>query len=376
MDKTLDSLDIRILEALNKHGPRSVLYIAKMLGQKWDIVNYRLERLSTYFSLFQVANVQTSHIGLRSALILANSVPGFEETLSECMTTHDFWHYTGRCYGKDEGCYAIYEIPPSHIKEFKRFAHLLADSGLARNTRILWTTDQYAINPGSEWFDPRSGSWSLYLNKWIEEVPQENPRLPIELKEPRDFPVKVDEIDIRILHDLEIDAKRSLKEIAQKMGTTPQIVSYHYRNHVIGRKLIGKWRVWIRPFSEVCDRFVFFFRFSSEEKMARFASSLMNKPFVLALCRIINENDLIVHLYLPMIEFRRLIDSLSKLIRGDLLQAYDYIIEDTTKARAQTIPEENFKNGTWVYRHKMYMRNLTGIIDEAHKIIGEIIAEN
>ena len=92
--------------------------------------------------------------------------------------------------------------------------------------------------------------------------------------------------------------------------------------------------------------------------MAKFASSLLDKPFVYSLGKIMGENGLIAHIYLPREEFRKFIEALSKLIKRGFLDTYEYLIEDYAKSQAQTISFEYFKDGVWIYDHKRHLENL------------------
>ena len=58
-----------------------------------------------------------------------------------------------------------------------------------------------------------------------------------------------------------------------------------------------------------------------------------------------------------------------------MIRDYEYIIEDYTKASAQTIPEENFEDGVWIYKHQAYVKKLTQIVEEAKRTIPTPIAE-
>ena len=50
MAKKLETIDIKILECLDRYGPRNLSLIAKNLGIPRDTVEYRLERMSALFS--------------------------------------------------------------------------------------------------------------------------------------------------------------------------------------------------------------------------------------------------------------------------------------------------------------------------------------
>ena len=115
------------------------------------------------------------------------------------------------------------------------------------------------------------------------------------------------------------------------------------------------------PFDRASSDMLFFtFKFSDKQKMSKFARSLLNKPFVLILGKILNENSLISQIYLPRQELRNFIDALSSLARAHLLESYDYVLQDLRvgKWSRETIPYQLFKNGAWIYNHSQYVQAL------------------
>lgn len=358
MKKKLNAIDVKILECLGTYGPRNINLIAEKLGISWDTVNYRLERLSTLFSFLASATVHGSNIGFRTAFLLVKSSASFRKVLQKCVKANDYWRYMSQIYGKVEGVFGVYTIPLEHTKDFIRFFHLLKSLRFIEDAQLYWVTGFLTINPSMKWFDIKSGKWLLRWKEWLNEIPHAEAKLPPILKDPENFPLYADYIDIFILSKLEANVMISFKEIAQQLGLTPPAIQYHYNEHVLKRGLISKWAILIRRFESDYDRFIFFFKFKSEEDMARFASSIQDKPFSYSISRIYGENTLITQLIIPSEQFRAFLESLSKLLMNGYLQSYDYLLEDYTKAFARTIPEKNFRNDVWIYNHKKHIRGL------------------
>jgi DNA-binding Lrp family transcriptional regulator len=312
------------------------------------------------------ANVYHTNLGLKKAFVFADALLGYEDVLFKCLKANDFWLYVGRYYGRCEGCYGIYAIPKEHTQEFEEFMHQLEETEVAINVRLLWSTSLHTINMTDNWFDPQLKTWIFHWDKWIEEIPYSGTKLPYTLVDPKDFPLKADDIDIRILAKLEVNSNASFREIAKVLNMTPETVAYHYKNHILKRGLLEKSQVFFLRFDKATsDFFVFIFRLDNKEKMARFASSLLDKPFVYTLGKVFNKNALIAHIYLPGNEFRRFVYSLSELIRRGLLQTYEYIIEDFNVRSSQTISYEYFQNGSWTYDHKKHIENLQNLVRNA-----------
>jgi DNA-binding Lrp family transcriptional regulator len=362
MNEIFDPLDIKILDQLDKNGPRNISNIARKLGIPVETTRKKVKRLISQFFITFHANVYHTNLGLKKAFVFADALLGYEELLFRSLKANDFWLYVGRYYGRCEGYYGIYGVPKEHTQEFEEFVHQLEEVEVARNVRLFWSTCLHSVNLTENWFDPKSKVWIFHWDEWIEEIPSMGTKLPYTLVEPEDFPVKADYIDTRILAKLEINSTASFREIAKVLNMTPEAVAYRYKHHILKRGLLEKSQVFFLRFDKTTSDFsVFIFRFDEKDKMAQFALSLLNKPFVYALGKILNENALIAHVYLPRKEFRRFIYSLSELIKRGHLQTYEYIIEDFDVKDAQTVSCEYFKDGSWIYDHKKYMENLQNL---------------
>ena len=86
----------------------------------------------------------------------------------------------------------------------------------------------------------------------------------------------------------------------------------------------------------------------------------MAKPFVYIVGKILCQNAIISQVYLPRQEFRRFVDSLSKLVRTGYLQNCDCVIQDLRpeKWSRATIPFEFFKDGLWTYDCRGHLKGL------------------
>ncbi len=366
MKKAFDPLNVRILQCLGECGPRNISYVARKLGIPIETARKRVKRLVSQFSITFHANVYHTNLGLKKAFVFADAVPGYEDVLFKCLKANDFWLYAGRCYGRFEGCYGIYAIPKEHEADFIQFVGQLEASEVAKNMRLVWSTCLHSANLTDNWFDFESGRWIFPWDKWMEEIPNEGTDLPYTLVESEDFPLKADYIDVRVLAKLEVDSSVGFRELAKIVNMTPEAVAYHYKNHILKRGLLEKSQVFVLPFDKSSsDFFVFIFRFDDGDKMARFASSLLDKPFLHSLGKVIGEDSLIAHVYFPRSEFRKFVRCLSELIKRGFLQGYEYLIEDFDVRSAQTISYEYFENGAWVYNHEKHLQKLQDIARSA-----------
>jgi len=365
MRKELDTIDVKVLEGLAKYGPRNITKVAKELNMPRGTVLSRIKRMSSYFYLRLLTTVYHTNLGMKKAVVFANATPGHEDLLFNCMKVNKFYIYLSRCFGGYEGCIGIYVIPEQHTAKFKHFLLELRKLEVAQDTKMLWSTCFHTVNRKRKWFDSHSETWIFRWDEWLEEIPFRESELPYTLTDPRSFTLKADETDSYILKELEKDATISLTAMARKVGTTLQNLRYHYRKHVIKHGLIESFQIAILPFEEKTSDMLFFvFRFDSKEKMAKFAQSLLDKPFVNIVGKVLGENALVSQVYLPRLEFRNFVDALSKLARVGFLQSYDYVFQDPRSGKwlRETIPYQFLKNGSWIYDHNSHIKGLHDLV--------------
>ena len=103
-----------------------------------------------------------------------------------------------------------------------------------------------------------------------------------------------------------------------------------------------------------------------QKKMAKFALSLLDKPFANGLGKILNENALVAQIYLPISEFRHFLDCLTQLYKDGILKSYEFVIQDRRKGKwsRETIPFEDFKDGKWIYNHNKHIQDVRRLVEQ------------
>jgi DNA-binding Lrp family transcriptional regulator len=367
MLEKLDGLDVRILEGLAEHGPRNVSKVARELGVPRGTILSRIRHMSSSFYLRLLTTVYHTNLGMKKAVVFAKAAPGQEDMLLKCLKANSFYIYLSRCFGMFEGCVGVYIVPVEHTAEFEEFLDEVKRLGVTQNIELLWSTCFHTVNRTREWFDDDEDRWVFHWDEWLNEVFSSEDELPYTLKDPERFVLRADRADLFIVKELEKDATATLASMARGFGTTLQNIRYHYESHVVKHGLIETFQMAILPFDKATSDMLFFIlRFADREKMGKFAHSLLNKPFVIILGKILNENSLVCQLYLPRSEFRNFIDALSKLARTGFVKDYQYVLQDLRPERwsRQTIPYELFNDGSWRYEHAQHVKVLHNLRSE------------
>jgi DNA-binding Lrp family transcriptional regulator len=366
MKKLLTHLDVKILETLSNSGPRNLAKIAASLGIRPETLTFRMKRmaLNPHIFLRCHANVYHTNLGLKKAVIFAEAIPGKEQLLFECLKANGFWLYVGRSYWGAEGCDAVYTVPTDHCNEFEEFVYELNRLNVAKDIQIHWSTCFQGGRITGKWFDKKEEEWIFPWNNWLQEIQQASTKLPYTLIEPERFINCADEIDVFILKELEKDATISLSQIAKKLGVSSQCAGLHFRNHILERGLLEGYQIFVLPFNMPWDMFVFVISFNDKAMLAKFANSLLDKPFIIMVGKALNKNSLITNVLLPRVEFRKFVDALSSLARMKIVRDYRYVIQDLRVRSRQTISYEFFEEKKWKYDHKEHLKMLEALVDK------------
>ncbi len=304
-------------------------------------------------------NLDYSRLGLMKAILIAESKLGQEQKLQQVIHNLDYWTYLVRCYGKYDGYYTIFAFPAEYKKELEEYLGEATQLKAFSRHIFYRTTNFTEVVSDFHWFDFQSKSWNFQWKRWIDEVQNGSGRLPRELMEPETYPIQVDEIDILILKELQKDGTAKFTELAEVADMTPQAVRYRYNRHIVGRNLITDYQVarlrYPLPTSDMCCLIV---DFENENRLAKFANSLQNKPFIFSYGKVIGKHSLVVHTYTPKTEFSKFIYSMNRLTEKKLAKSFFYVTLDVASFKRQTISYEFFKDNRWTFDHEQKLERL------------------
>ena len=363
--KMLDQTNAKILEGLGKYGPRNVSALAQSIGLPPTTVAFRIKRLMKEGHLRIRTKLDYSRLGLMKAVLIAESKPGQMKKLQQVIDNLDYWTYMVRCYGKYEGYYTILAFPAEYEKELQEYLDE-ATQLEAFSLHIFHRTTNFTnVAPNFDWFDFRSKSWSFQWKRWIDEIQNASEKLPRELREPQTYSGQVDGTDILILKELEKDGTTKFTKLAEMANMTPQGVRYRYYKHIVGRSLLTHYEVAILPYPFLTSNWCsFIIDFANEEKLAKFANSLKNKPFIRTYGKAIGQHSLVVHTYTPKTEFSRFMNSMNRLAEKKLTESFLYVTLDVSSYKRQTISYEFFRENKWTYNYKKKLETLKEVTEK------------
>jgi DNA-binding Lrp family transcriptional regulator len=364
--KFLDRVNAAILEGLAECGPRNLSVLAKSLSLPVTTVRFRLNKMIKNGLLLVNANLNMPKLGLIRGFLAAEAFLGRQDALFKVILNSDYWTYIIRCFGKVDGYCAYFAFPFEYETELQKYFEEAARMKIFSNHKFFWITNSMVFPPNFSWYDFDKREWRFQWEKWVAEVLQASSMLPQILKDPEDYSVMVDKIDLLILKELEKNGNISLKELTKVVKITPQSIGYRFKNRITKKNLIVNYNIDAYPYPmQVSDLCNFKIGFADEEKLAKFVNASNRKPFMVSCAKIIGENSSIANIYIPKMEFPNLIKSLNRLYSEGVIKNFTYVTLDPKAYKRQTISYEYFESGKWTYDAEEKIKKLKEIGQEA-----------
>ena len=235
-------------------------------------------------------------------------------------------------------------VPDGKGTDFAYFLESLRSDGVVSNYAVRPVLALENVVMGFEWYDFSTNAWIFNWPALLRDVISKidsREEVPSHEFEPSVSSPKFDFYDLYILHHLEQDVFTPLASLAIKIGTSPQNLSYHYRNHVRKNGLIRTTRLSWYPFLfEESSFYILEIEFESVKALRAFLTSLDGKPIAYS-CTYYEQASrpsIMLAGALPYDELFNFTDLLDLLIERGVLKNYDYYILDVYGAKAKPLP--------------------------------------
>lgn len=366
-----DHVDLTIIEELGKYGPRNISRIAKKLKISESTIRYRIGKLVEKGLLRLSTNVYHTNIGLKKHIVFAPLNPKYHGHIFDLMDSY-YFGYLRIVYDKRPYIFGVHLAPPKISDRLDKFLSEATNLGIIEDYKVLHSTCFHNVNPAAEWFDFKNNCWNFPWHAMLSEIEGAPTDLPPTLKDPREFPILADELDIYILKELEKDPTIPYIKLAKNLNTTPQNVRYHYVNHVIKNNLIENFDVAFFRFPPENSLIVVaLLDFPNETYLAKVANVMVDKPFSEVYGKILKQCKLLACLYLPVSEFGNLVRFLNNMVSAGYLRNYEFFFTPAIEpSRTFTIPYEFFKEGDWRFP------DIDSVINDLHATFRRITKGN
>jgi hypothetical protein len=236
----------KVFKAIIEVGPRDLESVSRISGIPYYKVVQVFHRAIENFNIRVLASANIHALGLSTAFFEAQPSKEFRsvafqafQTLNSLMGLHvnavDMRSLVGSLYiPRDEKGYA-------YLKLFDR----LKDEGFLESYWAETFSNKLRYSMRPEYFDWNKGVYSF---TW-ESLSDRDPEDPIMVSSES----LADKLDLLIIKELEIDAMISFKEISanlqrkDKVQASDRLLMYHFKQHVISRRLLGRYKVFLPP---------------------------------------------------------------------------------------------------------------------------------
>jgi len=267
------------------------------------------------------------------------------QLLSDSLSRHDFVFHVAQYYGSTgKGVYCEFLVPDGKETEFTHFLESLRSGGVVSDYVVRPVLALENVVMGFEWYDFSTNAWIFnwpaLLRDVISKIDSCEDVSPHEFEPSAPRP-KFDLYDLYILHHLGQDVFTPITSLAIKIRTSPQNLSYHYRNHVLKNGLIRTTRPYWYPFLfEESSFYILEIEFEDTKALRAFLASLNGKPiaYSCAYCEQAVRSSIMLAGALPYDELFNFTDLLDLLMDYGVLKNYDYYIVDAYGAKAKSLP--------------------------------------
>ena len=227
----------QLVQLLSEIGP-DIPEISRRLGQFKESVRYRYKEkiLNRGFAVQAAPNYE--RLGLKRMIVLADFTDEFREYGSSILVAMpNLCYVTGFEKTLPHGQYVISaSVPKEHTGEFSELMNELRNKGIFTSVEVFGFETFRNAPMKAEFYNFDTGTWDF---DWSEAslrdfsaasyVPEER--------------TKIDEIDLRLIEQLQADANTSLKQISEELKINYKKLAWHYSTHVIARNLIRGYRI-------------------------------------------------------------------------------------------------------------------------------------
>jgi DNA-binding Lrp family transcriptional regulator len=240
---------------------------------------------------------------------------------------------------------AIFALPRGGAEKYSAFLKQL------QRQRILveFSLDELVIERHKPmdptFFNFRSGRWEV---EWERVKTMKASPLVIE----KTKPTEIDYHDLLIVKELQIDAVVHIAKIAKKLKVHPKTLDYHYRTHVLKRKLIPYYRIrWMQDITKTLAHSMAFtrltFRRLEPAEYARVQGALSKIPFLWAE-ELLRDGTYIALINLPLTELIATNDFLNKQAPG-LGSKVEIGYLNPSESSNFTVPYNMYEDGEWKF---------------------------
>jgi DNA-binding Lrp family transcriptional regulator len=338
--KQLDPTNIKILSTMAKVGPRNLLEVSRLTGIPVTTVYHRIAQIESKSKQVSKLIPNVAKLGMVRIVLLAAAKSGLEDTVTQALRIPNYWRVIERCEGAFTH-HSIQTIPVKFLKAFKEYVSTMHAKNLIKSYRIIQTGDSYTVFPDFSNYNFSSGDWTFDWDGWLREVTIGVPTRTI--KDPQGQPMSSEKIDLQIIACLELNARMSFTDIAEKINTSPQTAKYHYDKKLVDRGVVGQFDFLVTPYPvEMSAYHEFMLEFADTPSMNRFFSLAKRLFFIDHLSKALRKNTLLVRTRMIDSQVGNMFTFFSEMANAGHLTSYSAVRLNLNSRLQQTVSFELF----------------------------------
>jgi len=221
----------KLVNAINRVGIQNIALLSRMTGIPVETIRYTIKKRFPELGLFVGLHIDYDNLGLERQFAVIEFAPdasSYAPELLKRLAKLAFLTYCSRELLKPIYI-ANFGVPASQKREFQIFIDRLAQEKIINGIRIEKLEWMRNLALRSEYYDYSEQKWSIDWSKVA--LLKEPPPAPPETMEPQEKP-DIDLTDLLLIKELELQAWRSIAEIAEKLQLNDRTARWHFNNHV------------------------------------------------------------------------------------------------------------------------------------------------
>jgi len=235
--ENVNSRTVQLVSLLSELGP-DIPEISRRLGQFKESVRYRYKEKILNKGFAVQAAVDHEKLGLKRLMIIAE-VPDPYRIYAQAIfaAMHELCYVVGFTRTLVGGEHVVnLSVPTEQIGELREFLSTLKEQGMFSQLEVLEFDWFRTVPMKAEYYDFDTGRWDFDWQKAGSEDYHAAAYAP-------SVRCNFDFVDLLIIKELQMDANKSLKEIADKLEVNYKKLAWHYSTHVRARGLVPNYTV-------------------------------------------------------------------------------------------------------------------------------------
>jgi DNA-binding Lrp family transcriptional regulator len=235
--ENVNSRTVQLVKLLTEVGP-DIPEISRRLGQFKESVRYRYKEKILNRGFAVQAAADQEKLGLKRLILVAEVAEPYVRYAQAIFSAMNELCYVvgfSRTLLGGEQIISV-SAPVERVPEVRALFQSLKEQGLFSKLEILEFDWHRNAPMKAEYYDFDTGRWDFNWKKGGAEDFKSATYVPSR-------PIKFDYTDLLIIKEVQMDANKSLKEIADKLNVNYKKLAWHYSSHVLGHGMISGYTV-------------------------------------------------------------------------------------------------------------------------------------